>query len=166
MFASFPQLIAGYHVFRRLSMPRHSPCTLSSLTTFIDHRHGSSPEPRMYMRGSENAPPSGGWDARPAHASDNGSSIAKKVLDDPCLHRDSRGDNKFPGQLTASARIAKSISSTLNLAIHLSKSTRNSGLTPVATPRRTRVREPSSATMRSFEFGGRQSLLRPLRSNI
>ena len=39
MFASFPELIAGYHVFRRLSMPRHPPCTLSSLTTFIDHRH-------------------------------------------------------------------------------------------------------------------------------
>ena len=37
-FASFPRLIAGYHVFRRLSMPRHPPCTLSSLTTFIDHR--------------------------------------------------------------------------------------------------------------------------------
>src|SRR5215471_12846003 len=40
LFASFPRLIAGYHVFRRLSMPRHPPYTLSSLTTFIDHRHG------------------------------------------------------------------------------------------------------------------------------
>ena len=39
LFASFPRLIAGYHVFRRLSMPRHPPYTLSSLTTFIDHRH-------------------------------------------------------------------------------------------------------------------------------
>jgi hypothetical protein len=38
LFAGFPRLIAGYHVFRRLSMPRHPPCTLSSLTTFIDHR--------------------------------------------------------------------------------------------------------------------------------
>ena len=38
-FASFPELIAGYHVFRRFSMPRHPPCTLKSLTTFIDHRH-------------------------------------------------------------------------------------------------------------------------------
>jgi hypothetical protein len=37
-FASFPRLIAGYHVLLRLSMPRHPPCTLSSLTTFIDHR--------------------------------------------------------------------------------------------------------------------------------
>ena len=39
LFASSPELIAGYHVFRRLSMPRHPPYTLSSLTTFIDHRH-------------------------------------------------------------------------------------------------------------------------------
>src|SRR5439155_7183314 len=41
-FASFPEHIAGYHVFRRLSMPRHPPYTLSSLTTFIDHRPISS----------------------------------------------------------------------------------------------------------------------------
>jgi hypothetical protein len=38
-FASFPELIAGCHVFRRLSMPRHPPCTLVSLTAFTDHRH-------------------------------------------------------------------------------------------------------------------------------
>ena len=38
LFASFPEHIAGYHVFLRLSMPRHPPYTLSSLTTFIDHR--------------------------------------------------------------------------------------------------------------------------------
>ena len=29
---SLPQLIAAYHVFRRLSVPRHPPCALSSLT--------------------------------------------------------------------------------------------------------------------------------------
>src|SRR6476659_5762274 len=39
-FAGFPRLIAGYRVLRRLSMPRHPPCTLSSLTTVTDHRHG------------------------------------------------------------------------------------------------------------------------------
>jgi hypothetical protein len=44
LFAGFPRLIAGYHVFRRLSMPRHPPCTLSSLTTFIDHRHDQRSE--------------------------------------------------------------------------------------------------------------------------
>ena len=38
-FAGSPKHIAGYHVFRRLSMPRHPPYTLSSLITFIDHRH-------------------------------------------------------------------------------------------------------------------------------
>src|SRR5256885_11216843 len=44
LFASFPELIAGYHVFRRLSMPRHPPDTLSSLTTFIDHRRNGNAE--------------------------------------------------------------------------------------------------------------------------
>jgi hypothetical protein len=38
LFANSPELIAGCHVFRRLSIPRHPPYTLSSLTTFIDHR--------------------------------------------------------------------------------------------------------------------------------
>ena len=37
--ADSPELIAGSHVFRRFLMPRHPPCTLSNLTTFIDHRH-------------------------------------------------------------------------------------------------------------------------------
>ena len=41
LFASFPEHIAGYHVLHRLSMPRHPPYTLSSLTTFIDHRHAT-----------------------------------------------------------------------------------------------------------------------------
>ena len=30
-----PQLIAAYHVFHRLSVPRHSPCALFSLTVII-----------------------------------------------------------------------------------------------------------------------------------
>jgi hypothetical protein len=38
--ADSPELIAGSHVFRRFLMPRHPPCTLSNLTTFIDHRQG------------------------------------------------------------------------------------------------------------------------------
>ena len=42
-FASFPELIAGYHVLRRFSMPRHPPCTLKSLTTFTDHRPTDHP---------------------------------------------------------------------------------------------------------------------------
>ena len=31
---SFPQLIAAYHVFHRLLVPRHPPCALSILTIF------------------------------------------------------------------------------------------------------------------------------------
>ena len=55
-FASFPELIAGYHVLRRFSMPRHPPYTLKSLTTFIDHRHSrrtNSVEqvPRVFHQG-------------------------------------------------------------------------------------------------------------------
>ena len=33
-----PRLIAAYHVFRRLPVPRHSPCALCSLTA--DHLYG------------------------------------------------------------------------------------------------------------------------------
>jgi hypothetical protein len=51
LFASFPEHIAGYHVFRRLSMPRHPPYTLSSLTTFIDHRHVESQCPLSTVLG-------------------------------------------------------------------------------------------------------------------
>ena len=32
---AYPQLIAAYHVFRRLLMPRHSPCALSNLTSLF-----------------------------------------------------------------------------------------------------------------------------------
>ena len=32
---SSPQLIAAYHVFRRLLVPRHPPCALISLTNFL-----------------------------------------------------------------------------------------------------------------------------------
>ena len=35
LICSSPQLIASYHVFRRLSVPRHSPCALSSLTSIL-----------------------------------------------------------------------------------------------------------------------------------
>ena len=35
---SSPQLIAAYHVFHRLLVPRHPPCALSSITSFIKTR--------------------------------------------------------------------------------------------------------------------------------
>ena len=31
LFATSPKLFAGYHVFRRLRLPRHSPCALNTL---------------------------------------------------------------------------------------------------------------------------------------
>ena len=34
---SSPKLFAAYHVFRRLLVPRHPPCALSSLTNFTIH---------------------------------------------------------------------------------------------------------------------------------
>jgi hypothetical protein len=35
-FGRSPELIAAYNVLHRLCTPRHSPCTLSSLTTFMN----------------------------------------------------------------------------------------------------------------------------------
>ena len=76
MFASFPEHIAGYHVFRRLSMPRHPPYTLSSLTTFIDHRHERAVHHgRQLQRRGKNSPTSPLPRSITCH-------IAKKVLDD------------------------------------------------------------------------------------
>jgi hypothetical protein len=75
-FASSPELIAGYHVLHRLSMPRHPPYTLSSLTTFIDHRH----------------PPFSTCDFRPAISSDTpqhppiSTNLPPHIFDDaPCI---------------------------------------------------------------------------------
>jgi hypothetical protein len=58
-FAGFPQLIAGYHVLRRLSMPRHPPCTLSSLTTFTDHRPRRAGMSGRDVRSDSHTPPTG-----------------------------------------------------------------------------------------------------------
>src|ERR1700761_8883619 len=35
----FPKLIAACHVLHRLSLPRHPPCALSSLTIELTHTH-------------------------------------------------------------------------------------------------------------------------------
>ena len=96
LFASFPEHIAGYHVLHRLSMPRHPPYTLSSLTTFIDHRHNG-----RVMTGAM---------ARKLHHTINNGSIAKKVLDD--IHPTEklehwRGDHAFAGvDIAEDCRIA------------------------------------------------------------
>src|SRR5688572_5522251 len=82
LFASFPELIAGYNVLLRFSMPRHPPYTLKSLTTFIDHRHAASLRPSE----PKSCGPAGRAErvaARTGAATiNNGSTIAKKVLDD------------------------------------------------------------------------------------
>ena len=102
LFASFPEHIAGYHVFRRLSMPRHPPYTLSSLTTFIDHRHRRTPygerciatltpsrlrggKPDRYTTIRQALQATHGRRAREVQRINNGSVFAKKVLDD-CIH--------------------------------------------------------------------------------
>ena len=36
-----PQLFAAYHVFLRLSVPRHPPCALSCLTFVVPHSHAA-----------------------------------------------------------------------------------------------------------------------------
>ena len=88
-FASSPELIAGYHVFHRFSMPRHPPYTLKSLTTFTDHRHEPLPRRPLVRTGGEEEfrqgvarrtrqPHQGGAAAR--SATDQHS--PKKVLDD------------------------------------------------------------------------------------
>src|SRR3954466_3785673 len=89
--ASFPGLIAGYHVFRRLSMPRHPPCTLSSLTTVTDHRHrplGKGGAVRTADNGSDQSRSRGPSPPRPRalfispRTKALRASFAKKVLDD------------------------------------------------------------------------------------
>jgi hypothetical protein len=81
-FASFPGLIAGCHVFRRLSMPRHPPCTLSSLTTFTDHRPARAwravQRPAIGQIKDNKRHGDGPASCRPGRAL-----VAKKVLDDP-----------------------------------------------------------------------------------
>ena len=68
LFADSPGLIAGCRVLRRLSMPRHPPCTLSSLTTFIDHRRDPLTEEL-----TPSGPPAGGRSPRPTSSTSPGS---------------------------------------------------------------------------------------------
>ena len=46
LFDSSPGHIAAYHVLHRLSIPRHPPCTLSSLITLITDCHTPPKNPR------------------------------------------------------------------------------------------------------------------------
>jgi hypothetical protein len=111
LIASSPEHIAGFHVFRRLSMPRHPPYTLKSLTTFIDHRHGicdcrlpicdwksQTDFRRLLIRTGGRA----GAVASPLRACRSTGSarsitnqIAKKVLDDICPKPTASPDETF-----------------------------------------------------------------------
>jgi hypothetical protein len=80
-FASSPEIFAGCRVFRRLSMPRHPPCTLKSLATFTGRRRqgrapikGHMPSSRAFFCRK---------DARPV----TDQNYAKKVPDDACPNR-------------------------------------------------------------------------------
>ena len=51
-FVNSPGLIADFHALHRLLMPRHPPCALSSLTTYIQNSHtpartGIAPQPPL-----------------------------------------------------------------------------------------------------------------------
>ena len=118
-FASFPQLIAGYHVFRRLSMPRHPPCTLSNLTTFTDARAAWA------MRHAN--PPERAWtEAGKGHFHRiRCSTIAPTSLPVLLLPGDGKThhESKFPSHLTALRWGTIAVCSTFRtFRIHLSKS--------------------------------------------
>ena len=117
LFASFPEHIAGYHVLRRLSMPRHPPCTLSSLTTFIDHRH-DQPGEELTPRPISNGRVGNGTDNRQR-------SIAEKVLDDsPPDRKTKMGGNREVFDLCPPVKTPVRHRQTFEpQLIHLSKST-------------------------------------------
>ena len=76
-FASSPEIFAGCRVFRRLSMPRHPPCTLKSLATFTDRRRQGLP--RWAMPTSRHSP-----FAKEHARTVTDQNYAKKVPDDAC----------------------------------------------------------------------------------
>ena len=136
LFASFPRLIAGCHVFHRLSMPRHPPYTLSNLATFIDHRRGivdfrfaicdrnRASESRVDHAFSIGRDGTGRTPYRP-HAADNGS-ITEKVLDDTCPDGSaSRGAPRHQAPATHHRQVSRSFLLNLEPRIHLSKSFAN-----------------------------------------
>ena len=93
-------------------MPRHPPCTLSSLTTITDHRHdplGKGHAVRTAGNGSDQSITRSLPHTRGRYSLARGrdhASFAKKVLDDPrpkrkrpCLHRRPKptAENQMPG---------------------------------------------------------------------
>ena len=123
-FASSPELIAGCRVLRRLSMPRHPPYTLNSLTTFIDHRldpgqnrtntstGGAASDHASRRKGARRHPPYGKTILLAPRGGDHHA--------EQC-----RGGRRGFGRPVPSAALRGSQAGqpiTLNLVIHLSKS--------------------------------------------
>ena len=166
-FASFPELIAGYHVLHRLSMPRHPPYTLSSLTTFIDHRHNG-----RVMTGAVRSTTS-----LPRGTINNGSRSPKRCSTIPARRKNSNtgvGITPYAGagiavrsnSCAAARRLIRLATTTggslpLNLTYSLVKEhlvlrrqpLDHSPSTATGSARRTRVSVPGQYKANSFEFG-------------
>ena len=114
-FASFPELIAGYHVLLRFSMPRHPPYTLKSLTTFIDHRHPPPPGLRSQVvtdpQGVRN-----GCNSNGRCAINNGSLSPKRCSTTSARQKDQSSGG---GSTLAGADIAEVSSFQMNLLLNL-----------------------------------------------
>ena len=115
LFASFPEHFAGYHVLRRLSMPRHPPCTLSSLTTFIDHRH-DSPREELTPRRVSSGRAGNGTDNRQR------SYRRKGARRSPPDRKTKMGGNREVFVSCPQEWLPADTNKPLNLVIHLSKS--------------------------------------------
>ena len=93
-----------------------------------------SSKPKICIRGFNAASPSGGMGreafTRLRSTTDH---LRQKGARRSVLLRDSRGDNKFPGQLAAS-RIANLLSSTLNLIFTCQRTAATRGLRPKSRP--------------------------------
>ena len=122
-FASSPELFAGCRVLRRLSMPRHPPYTLNRLTTFIDHRlipartqpgRRGGERPRVSPKRCPTTPALRKDTLSPPGGDHRGGSAGAGVADSP---------GRAPRPTCAADHSGLPI--TLNLVIHLSKSSRS-----------------------------------------
>jgi hypothetical protein len=138
LFTSFPELIAGFHVLHRLSIPRHPPYTLKSLTIFIEHRHN---------RAGYNSCSSTNLSVI------NMARSPKKVLDDTCPRQKDqcapgRGHGNFKGQASDSIlrrlQTARTDEPYSNLTYSLVKEHLYGGQTLLPARRPARMRERKS----------------------
>ena len=95
-----PRLIAAYHVLHRLLVPRHPPCTLSSLTGFSKVLHCVYPASRIRLSKIDSAAMGDGRQVRDADRR----KYRYEVGTDPDPLSRSGGDS---GARTRSLRLAK-----------------------------------------------------------